>query len=186
MGAVTFALSGKNLPSSTLTVAEYEEKSSVERCMMLSSSPPKPDERYLPATLTVPRSESWTFILPCAAHPPSLFVSLSLSSLTQTSPAFISDERFLTPITMVFTSPRVGLPMMEMRLFGLSSSYAVKTRLYDACPELLAILRSFLSCVKRLRSISSILSSGHTARQSWREYWLYLPAAVSLRGISYS
>ncbi len=114
----TFALSGKNLPSSRLVVTWKSAWLSCVRELTPSSRPPKPSETYLPCTLTEPMSESCTLRFPSAAHPPLLLYSLSLSSLTHTSPLFCPEDRFLTPMINVFTSPRVGLPIIVTLLLG--------------------------------------------------------------------
>ena len=55
---------------------------------------------------------------------PVLLHSFSRSSFTQTSPLFTSPELLRTPMTIVFPSPSVGLPITEMRFLGWSGSYA--------------------------------------------------------------
>ena len=142
---MTFALSGKNLPNSRFVVKLYVLKSSVERCVTPSSRPPNPSVVMRPVRFNVPKSDSCTLRAPDAAHPPLLFDSSSRSSFTQTSPDFAAAERFLTPMSMVFTSPMDGFPMMEMRLLGRSESYSEYSRLYEAVPLALAMFLAFFT-----------------------------------------
>ena len=97
-------------------------------------------------------------------------------------------ELFLTPIINTSTSPKDGLPFMLMRLLGLAGSTSVYTVVLVTVEPLRtrSALRLFFNSVNKLKSKSSMFSSGHTNSLSVSELSEYVPSGVSFNGTSYS
>ncbi len=123
---LTFHFSGRNFPNCRLVATSTVVIFSCSRPYVVDSSAPNPGVLMLAAKDKSPKSARFIFILARAAQPPSSSKFPSRSSFTQISTDLgnISSGSFMdfflglrTPITITFTSLRLGLPSTRMVFF---------------------------------------------------------------------
>ena len=103
-------------------------------------------------------------MLALAAQPPSSLKSVRRNSFTQTSPLLISFELLRTPIMMVFTSDKEGLPTTVILLSGASGSYSEYGvwKVTLLLPSLLALFLLIFKSVNDSKLKFMVLPEGHT------------------------